>query len=81
MSLKSRNTGFRRLGLAAVAAVTLGTMAVSTAPANAALRAYVGPGGVNLAVVQHPHHDWWRWHHHYDHGYYGYGPGYYRHGW
>lgn len=78
MSLKSQNTWFRRIGLAAVAAATLGTATIAAAPANAALRAYVGPGGLHVAVVQHPHHDWWR---HRYYGHYGYGPSYYHHGW
>jgi hypothetical protein len=71
MSLKSRNTGFRRLGLAAIAAVTLGAMTIPTAPADAAVRAFFGPGGLHVAVVQHPHHDWWRHHHGYYRSYYG----------
>jgi hypothetical protein len=73
MSLKSRNTWFRRLGFAAIAALGFGTMAIPTAPADAAVRAFFGPGGVHVAVVQHPHHDWWR----HPHGYYG--PAYYGH--
>jgi hypothetical protein len=79
MSLKSRNTWFRRLGLAAVAAGTLGAATITAAPADAAVRAFVGPHGLHMAIVQHPHHDWWR---HYDgYGRYGYGPGYYHRGW
>jgi hypothetical protein len=75
--LSSKHRWFRRLGLAAVAAMVLGTVAIPTAPADAALRAWVGPGGgVHLAIVQHPHHDWWR------HPYGYYGPGYDRpYGW
>ena len=71
MSLKSRKSWFRRLGLAAVAACTLGAATVPTAPAEAALRVFAGPHGFHVAVVQHPHHDWWRWHHPYWHHHYG----------
>jgi hypothetical protein len=68
MSLNVRNTWFRRLGLAAIAAVALGAATIPTAPADAALRVFAGHRGIHVAVVQHPHHDWWRWHqpwHHY----------------
>ena len=67
MSLKSRNTWFRRLGLVAVAACTLGAAANLTTPADAAVRVFGGPSGLHVAVVQHPHHDWWRWHHPWHH--------------
>jgi hypothetical protein len=60
MSLKSKNSWFRRLGLAAIAAVALGTTTVPVAPAQAALRLWGGPGGIHVGIVQHPHHDWWR---------------------
>ena len=60
MSLKSQNSWFRRLGLAAIAAVALGTAIVPTAPAQAAVRLWAGPGGVHVGIVQHRHHDWWR---------------------
>ena len=60
MSLTSHNGWFRRLGLAAIAAVALGAATIPTAPAQAALRVWAGPGGINIGIVQHPHHDWWR---------------------
>lgn len=61
MSLKPKTTWFRRLGLAAVAACALGAAAMTpTAPANAALRLWAGPGGIHVGIVQHRHHDWWR---------------------
>ena len=76
MSLIQQKGWFRRLGFAAISVATLGTAAIATtAPAEAALRVYGGPGGVHLAIVQHPHHDWWR----HPPGYYG--PAYYGHGW
>ena len=60
MSLSTKNTWFRRAGLAAIAAVSLGAATVPTAPADAALRVFAGHHGIHLAIVQHPHHDWWR---------------------
>lgn len=66
MSLKSNKSWFRRLGLAAIAAVALGTATIPTAPANAAVRLFGGHHGIHVAIVQHPHHDWWRQ----PHGYY-----------
>ncbi|HXC26383.1 MAG TPA: hypothetical protein VNV38_00395 [Stellaceae bacterium] len=63
MSLKSNKSWFRRLGLAAIAALALGTAMIPTAPADAALRVFDGHHGFHVAIVQHPHHDWWRWHH------------------
>jgi hypothetical protein len=60
MSLKSKNTWIRRLGLASIAALVLGVATIPTAPADAALRVFGGPDGINFAIVQHPHHDWWR---------------------
>jgi hypothetical protein len=64
MSLDTRNTWFRRLGLAAIAVCALGGATIPTAPADAALRVFTGRHGVHLAIVHHPHHDWWRGHHH-----------------
>jgi len=60
MSLKSQNSWFRRLGLAAIAALALGTAAIPAAPADAAIRLWAGHGGIHVGIVQHPHHDWWR---------------------
>ena len=60
MSLKSQNSWFRRLGLAAIAAAALGTATLPTAPAQAAVGVWAGPGGINVGIVQHRHHDWWR---------------------
>ena len=68
MSLNTKTTWFRRLGLAAIAAFALGAATIPTAPADAALRVFAGHHGLHVAVVQHPHHDWWRWHHY--HGWY-----------
>ncbi|HWD56757.1 MAG TPA: hypothetical protein VG308_00645 [Stellaceae bacterium] len=59
MSLES-NSWLRRVGLAAIAAVALGAMTIPTAPAQAALRVFGGPGGIHIGIVQHRHHDWWR---------------------
>ena len=70
MSLKSKHSWFRRIGLAAIAVCALGAATVPTAPAQAALRVFAGPHGLHVAIVQHPHHDWWRtpqgryWHYH-----------------
>jgi len=74
MSLNRKNTWVRRLGLAAIAAGALGTATISAAPAEAAVRVFGDPGGLHVAIVQHPHHDWWRQ----PYGYYG--PAYYHHG-
>lgn len=60
MSLNTKHSWFRRLGLAAVAALALGSAIVPTAPAQAALRVFAGPSGIHVGIVQHPHHDWWR---------------------
>jgi len=60
MSLKSNKSWFRRLGLAAIAALTLGVATVPTVPADAAVRLWAGPHGIHVGVVQHRHHDWWR---------------------
>ena len=60
MSLKSKHSWFRKLGLAAIAALALGTATISSAPAQAAVRLWAGPGGIHVGIVQPPHHDWWR---------------------
>lgn len=60
MSLKTKKSWFRRITFAAIAACTLGAAAIPTAPAEAALRVWGGPGGIQFGVVQHRHHDWWR---------------------
>lgn len=88
MSLKSQNSWLRRISLAVIAALALGTATIPTAPAQAALRLWAGPGGINIGVVQHPHHDWWRqpygWYtnpdspRNYWASHYGYGYGWYR---
>ena len=67
---------FRRLSFAAIAALGLGAAAIPTAPAQAAVRLFAGPGGFSIAIVQHPHHDWWRQPYGYDTGYYRRGSGY-----
>ena len=73
MSLVRNRSWFRRLGLAVIAACTLGAAAIPTAPAEAALRVFAGPHGLHFAIVQHRHHDWWR----HSYGYYGW----HHHGW
>jgi len=71
---------FRRLGFAAIAALGLGAAAIPTAPAQAAVRLFAGPGGFSIAIVQHPHHDWWQQPYRYYGNDYGYRYGrYYDH--